>query len=357
MTDTAELINTDEHIQNFCKISAYLADFVYKRPAADDHVMIVLKDAAGKSMIHNGFFTEQNILSALKALSTMLEKEKLEKWVCFYKSQLETNRNPARVAVVMAGNIPLVGFHDFLCVLFSGNIFIGKLSQQDQFLLPAIAEILFETDPRYRQLIHFTRETLPGFDVVIATGSNNTSRYFEYYFGKYPHIIRKNRNSIAVLTGDETDEQLKRLAEDIFSYFGLGCRNISKIFFHTSCNIGKFINLMQPYAWIADNNKYKNNYDYYKAIFLLDNRIITDGGFFILLEEKSLYSPVSVINYEKYSDIGTVENFINEHAVDIQCVVGATPSIPDMVGFGKAQHPELFDYADNIDTMKFLLKL
>jgi len=351
------MIKLEDHIDNFVKLSDFLSGFVNGKTNPEDFSHKCLADAIEKSMIHNGYFTEQNIFLALNSVAIMLEKEKIKKWIHDYEPLFKSKSGTCKVGVVLAGNIPIVGFHDFLCVLASGNIFIGKLSQNDRFLLPAIAEVLTVIDSRYQGLIHFTGERLQGFDAVIATGSNNTSRYFEYYFGKYPHIIRKNRNSIAVLTGDETDAHLNLLAVDIFSYFGLGCRNVSKIYIPESFDLQRFINAMESFSFIVNHNKYKNNYDYYKTIFIMDKRIIIDGGFFLLVEEQSIYSPVSVINFERYSDIKSVQSYLKEDKDSIQCIVGDPSVDPDAVLFGNAQHPELWSYADNIDTMNFLLKL
>jgi len=357
MPEKPIMIKLEDHIDNFVKLSDFLSGFVNGKTNPEDFSHKCLADAIEKSMIHNGYFTEQNIFLALNSVAIMLEKEKIKKWIHDYEPLFKSKSGTCKVGVVLAGNIPIVGFHDFLCVLASGNIFIGKLSQNDRFLLPAIAEVLTVIDSRYQGLIHFTGERLQGFDAVIATGSNNTSRYFEYYFGKYPHIIRKNRNSIAVLTGDETDAHLNLLAVDIFSYFGLGCRNVSKIYIPESFDLQRFINAMESFSFIVNHNKYKNNYDYYKTIFIMDKRIIIDGGFFLLVEEQSIYSPVSVINFERYSDIKSVQSYLKEDKDSIQCIVGDPSVDPDAVLFGNAQHPELWSYADNIDTMNFLLKL
>lgn len=357
MVEKQLMIKIDEHIDNFGRLSDFLSAFVLGKTNPDDHSHKCLAEAVDNSMIHNGYFTKQHIFLALDSLAIMLDKEKIRNWMSNYEPLFKTTSKPVKVGVVMAGNIPLVGFHDFLCILVSGNIFMGKLSHDDRFLLPAIAEVLTAIDARYKSLIHFTDNKLEGFDAVIATGSNNTSRYFEYYFGKYPHIIRKNRNSIAVLTGNETDEQMNLLAADIFSYFGLGCRNVSKIFIPESFDLQRFIHAMKPFSSILDHNKYKNNYDYYKTIFIMDKRIIIDGGFFLLVEESSMYSPVSVINFERYADLTSVQAFLHENSESIQCIVGSASIDHAAVSFGNAQHPELWNYADNTDTMNFLLHL
>jgi hypothetical protein len=259
--------------------------------------------------------------------------------------------------VVMAGNIPLVGFHDFLCVLISGNCFLGKLSRNDYYLLPTLAQILTSIDSRYKERITFTTDKIQGFDAVIATGSNNTSRYFEYYFGKYPHIIRKNRNSIAILSGHETPEDLAALTMDMFLYFGLGCRNVNKIFVPAGYNFFQLTEACKQFADYINHNNFRNNYDYYKTIFLMNNQSFIDGGFYILQENQLLHNPVSVFHYEYYIVISEVQSFIADNKENLQCIVGNMAEIPGIIPFGKAQKPHLDDYADNIDTIEFLLKL
>lgn len=357
MPDKLIHIKLDEHINNFSELSVALNSFINSNKLTNFHGNENLYQAIENTLINNGFFTHETVFFALKTISEMLEKSKLEKWTKNYLPFFESEKSMKNVGVVMAGNIPLVGFHDFLCVLITGNKFIGKLSQNDRFLLPAIAGMLKAIDIRYENFISFTEDKLKDFDAVIATGSTNTSRYFEYYFGKYPHIIRKNRNSIAVLIGDETEEQLCLLADDMFSYFGLGCRSVSKIFVPEKYDFQKLIRTMHAYSYLSNHNKFRNNYDYYKTIFIMNQQKFIDGGFFILNEDTSLHSPVSVINYEYYSDIEKVKSFINEYDDKIQCVVESFPSTSTILSFGRAQHPELWDYADNIDTLSFLFNL
>jgi hypothetical protein len=268
------------------------------------------------------------------------------------------HNHPKKVAVVMAGNIPLVGFYDFMCVLISGNIFIGKLSSQDKFLLPAIAKELTNIEPSVSKYIVFTEERLPAFVAVIATGSNNSSRYFEYYFGKYPHIIRKNRNSIAILNGKESKEDIDFLADDIFLYFGLGCRNVTKIFVPEGYDFTMLKKALRKYKdCLSMHSKYMNNYDYNKSIFLINQIPHTDLGFCLLKEDVSIASPISVLNYEYYINISDVINSISINRDNIQCLVAGKTYTNYTVPFGKSQQPELFDYADGVDTMEFLISL
>jgi len=307
--------------------------------------------------LNNKWFDEKHTKFALNHVVEMLSIENLNKWLAKSEQSLFSNNYPKRVGVVMAGNIPMVGFHDFLCILITGHIFIGKLSSQDMILMPFIADLLCEIDVRFKKYIFFKDDLREGFDAVIATGSTNTSRYFEYYFGKYPHIIRKNRNSIAVLSGNETIEQLDSLADDICLYFGKGCRSISKIYVPQNFNFENLIDALNKYKHFTDNSKYYNNYEYYKSIYIINNLPYHDNGFIILKEEEGFSSPVSVLFYEFYNDIINVNSVIAENLQHIQCVVSEIESVNNSIDFGKTQKPDLWDYADNVNTMDFLLKL
>jgi len=306
-----------------------------------------------KVQAENGWFTQENINFALNSWSEALSKENLQQWVSKYKIQ-ETN--PKTIAIIMAGNIPLVGFHDFLSVLVTGNKVLVKLSSNDKTLLPFLAEYLVSIEPEFKKYIEFTEGKLENFDAVIATGSNNTARYFDYYFGKYPNIIRKNRNSIAVLTTNETEEELKNLANDIFRYFGLGCRNVSKLYVPENYDFEPFFKAMYSWKEIIHNHKYINNYDYNKAVYLMDSFPLLDNEFMLLKEDAGFSSPISVVFYEKYSDLEKLKKELENQTENIQCIV-STAGLPNEISFGKAQSPALWDYADGVDTVDFLLKI
>ena len=299
---------------------------------------------------NNAWFTAENVRMALNVIGTELTSENLNSWISRYPA-LRHEQKPITAGVVMAGNIPLAGFHDFLSVLISGNRIIAKTSSKDSSLIKEISHILCSVSPDFNEYISFTDNALKDFDVIIATGSDNSSRYFEYYFGKYPNIIRKNRNSIAVIEGDETTEELENLGTDIFSYFGLGCRNVSKIFIPRGYDINNMVNKWDHLSGVIDHNKYANNYDYNKAIWMVNREKFTDTGYMLLKESTELSSPVSVLYYEYYNtEVDLLKKLSLQHE-KIQCICGKkyTP-------FGKAQYPKLWDYSDNIDTMEFLLK-
>ena len=261
-----------------------------------------------------------------------------------------------KVAIITAGNIPLVGFHDFLCAMITGHSVIVKCSKSDKVLLPFIAEFLMNAEPSLKDKIEFTDGLLQDFDAVIATGSNNTARYFEYYFGKKPHIIRKNRNSVAVLNGNETKAELELLGEDIFRYYGLGCRSVSKIFVPVNYNFDSLFNAIYKYQGVLEQQKYRNNYEYNKAVYLMSKFEILDNGFFILKEDQQYASPIATLFYEYYDSNHSLSEKIVADSESIQCVVSKNFT-EDEIAFGQTQSPGLADYADGIDTAEFLLRI
>ncbi len=296
----------------------------------------------------NKWFTEENVLSALKNIChDFLAKEKLEKWL--QKYSLLTTQHMQTVGITMAGNIPLVGFQDLLCVLISNHKALIKQSSKDNILLPYLLEILFEIEPEFKKQIAFS-DMLKGCDAYIATGSNNSARYFEYYFGKYPHIIRKNRTSIGLLDGTESDEDLLNLGKDIFSYFGMGCRNVGKILITPNVDLQRLLKAFEYFNYLADHDKYKNNFDYQLTILLMNQTPCLANDCVILTENKNLHSPLAVLYYEVVDDLKKALQNISQD--DLQCIVGK-----DFISFGQSQQPSLSDYADNIDTMKWLMKL
>lgn len=301
---------------------------------------------------HNGWFTKENILFAFEQWANALEKESLDKWLENYEFHIP--KKPKTIGIIMAGNIPLVGFHDFLSVLISGNSALVKLSSNDQKLVPLLAQFLINEDDYFASRIVFTDEKMENFDAIIATGSNNTARYFNHYFEKYPNIIRKNRNSVAVLTGQETPEELNALGEDIFRYFGLGCRSVSKLFVPKDYNFDAFFQAIFNWNSIMNHAKYANNYDYNKAVYLMSEFKLLDNGFLLLKENESFGSPIGSLFWERYTDEEELQKKLTTNAENIQCVVG---NLAGGVSFGKSQQPALWDYADGIDTLDFLIHL
>ena len=299
---------------------------------------------------YNAWFTPQSTAMAINAISGMLNEPDLEKWV---DANADEPNKMYAVGLILAGNIPLVGFHDILCVLASGNKALIKLSSQDKQLIPYILDKLTEIEPGFKEQFEFI-ERLKDFDAVIATGSNNTSRYFEYYFNKVPHIIRKNRNSIAVLNGNESRQELKELGHDIFDYYGLGCRNVSKFYVPKEYNFNTFFESIEDFKSVADHHKYNNNYDYNKSIFLVNMDKHLDNGFLLLKEDKRMASPLAVVYYEEYASILEVKKELLENEEAIQCIISSSDLDIKVLPFGQSQRPGLWDYADGIDTMAFL---
>lgn len=299
------------------------------------------------AMIQNGWFTEESIdLAAGHIADHYLQPDALRSWITNYKLTEE----PKKVGIVMAGNIPLVGFHDFLCGFLSGHRLLIKLSSKDTVLLAHLIKKLSEWDARILEQVH-TAEMLKGCDAYIATGSNNTARYFEQYFGKYPSIIRRNRTSVAVLDGSETAEELRALGHDIFSYFGLGCRNVTQVCVPEGYDFKPLLQTTESWMNLNDHNKYRNNYDYHLALYLLNKVHYFDNGVLLMVENALPFSAVSVLHYRYYSNKATILEELRQ-SPDIQAIVGK-----DALPFGTAQQPSLSDYADGIDTMAFLSKL
>jgi len=314
-------------------------------------------DLISSSRQRNGWFTPENISFAIRSIGESLKPMKIEKWLNKYPEETFEKMWPRTIGVVMAGNVPLVGFHDYLCVMITGNNFLGKLSSDDNQLLPLINRIFEKIEPGFKERAEFTEGRIKKFDAVIATGSNNTARYFEYYFGKYPHIIRKTRNGVAVITANETEEQLLALGTDIFSYFGLGCRNVSKIFVPDGYDFKTLFEAIEEHGNIILHHKYKNNYDYNKSILLVNNTPHFDNGFLLLKQDASYGSPISVLHYENYHNINELEKQLHTQTEQIQCIVSANNHIAGAIAPGTSQKPDLWNYADNVDTIEFLMNL
>ncbi len=300
---------------------------------------------------YNGWFTPQNVRNAIESWSLALTEENLEKFMTPYSKALENNPQKS-VAIICAGNIPMVGWHDVMCTLLCGHKAIIKLSSDDKHLIPASLIILAKFWPEIAEQYNFAIGKMENFNAVIATGSNNTSRYFHQYFGEYPNIIRQSRTSVAILNGNESKEHLAELGKDIFSYFGLGCRNITKLYVPVGYDLNRFFEAVYPFHPIVNHNKYANNYDYIKAIWMLNQDELIENGFLILKEDKNLSAPTGSLYYEFYENESEIRTFLAEKANEIQCIV----SLLD-IPFGQTQCPMLWDYADGVDTMKFLSEL
>ncbi len=342
------------HLKAFVKLGNLFTNFCNKTETQytdwDHKIAAALLNAEA----HNGWFTQENCLRSLKAWGAELTEDKLTHWLSPYKGI--GDKTAKKIAIIMAGNIPLVGFHDFLSVLLSGHKVVAKLSSNDKILLPLVARYLQETDPDLADKIEFTDKKLENFDAVIATGSNNTGRYFDYYFTKYPSIIRKNRNSVAIIDGTESAEDLALLGNDIFWYFGLGCRSVSKLFVPKDYDFDHFFKGIFANADIINNHKYANNYDYNKAVYLMSNYNILDNNFLLLKEEESYASPIGCLFFEYYDDKNQLQEKLSADAEQLQCIV-ANAMFKNAVTFGQTQMPALNDYADGIDTIAFLLSL
>ncbi|MFP4469359.1 MAG: acyl-CoA reductase [Bacteroidota bacterium] len=316
-----------------------------------------LRELVVNSKNLNPWFTPDNVQFAINSIGQSLRSVKLEKWIDPYnRKKLESNVTK-NIGVVMAGNVPGVGFHDYISVLMAGHRLQAKLSSDDNQLMPLVNRILEKIEPSFLGQAVFTDGKLENFDAIIATGSNNTARYFEYYFGSKPNIIRKNRNGVAVLTGRESDEELVMLGTDIFRYFGLGCRNVSKLYLPDNYRLDRFFENLQDYNEVINHHKYANNYDYNKSIYLVNKIPHLDNGFLLLKEDPAISSPVAVLHYEHYHSIEAVNKILGHEQDQIQCIVSTEKKVKQALDPGTAQKPELWHYADGIDTMEFLLSL
>lgn len=309
-----------------------------------------------RAVAANAWFTPEQVGHAIDGIVLMLRPDAIDTWLSRYTADLYRDRPMKDVAVVMAGNIPLVGFHDLMCVLLSGHRAHVKPSTQDTVLVQALRDMLMAFEPMLEKRMVWHTHLLSGFTHVIATGSNNTSRYFESYFGRYPHIIRRNRSSVAVLTGHETADDLHLLGRDIFRYFGLGCRNVSKVYLPAGYDPARIMQGLEGWNDIIHHHKYHNNYDYQKAILLVERLPHLDNGALLLRQHDAVASAVSVLHYACYGSMEELTTDLASHSDQIQCIVAGI-SVPgyETVPFGMAQCPTPWDYADGVDTMRFLL--
>ncbi|QDO95030.1 acyl-CoA reductase [Formosa sediminum] len=352
-------MNLEQRIKAFIKLGDFIRQFTNNIPQKKENIPFNdlffdgFKHQLKIAQEQNKWFNTDNLTFALNGWAESLTENNINTWLKPYTF----NSNPAkRVAIIMAGNIPLVGFHDFLSVLITGHEVIVKQSSNDKHLLPFLAKYLEYIEPEFKSKILFVDGKLDQFDAVIATGSDNTARYFEYYFKDKPAIIRKNRNSVAVLTGNETTEDLEGLADDIFRYYGLGCRNVSKLYVPKQYDFQNFFQAMYKWKDVINDHKYANNYDYNKAVYLMSEFDMLENGFLMIKEDPSFSSPIATLFYEYYNDVNSLKNELISKKSKIQCIVSKDFTEHEIV-FGNTQSPKLWDYADNVDTVAFLLKI
>ena len=352
-------MNLQQRINAFVKLGDFLSQFsnevILKKNNIEHNDIFFdgFKHQLKLAEENNGWFTQKNIRFSLEGWTESLTPHNLNKWLESYSINI---KKPKQVAIIMAGNIPLVGFHDFLSVLISGHHVLVKQSSNDKHLLPYLTKYLEYIEPEFKGIITFTENKIEDFDAVIATGSNNTTRYFEYYFKNKPAIIRNNRNSVAVLNGKESKEELKALSEDIFRYYGLGCRNVSKLFVPKNYNFDAFFEAMYHWHPIIEKAKYANNYDYNKAVYLMSEFDMLENGFLMIKEDESYASPIATVFYEYYDDTKKLKEKLDGEKQQIQCIV-SKGFTKNEIAFGATQKPELWDYADSVDSIEFLLAI
>ena len=343
------MTSMENQILGLVKLGDFIKDFLNKNSDQYNDADIEFEHVLKRSEIENPWFTIENQRLALQQWASLLTENHLKTWLQEYMTPVFSKK----IGLILAGNIPLVGFHDIISVVLSNHIPLIKLSSKDRLMIPFLLKKWNEYS--HDKLQYELVDKLENFDAVIATGSNNTARYLEHYFKDYLNIIRKNRTSVAVFTGKETDDELQLLAKDIFQYFGLGCRNVTRLFIPTDFPLDKLFENFLNYKDVIHHNKYANNYDYNRAIYLLNQDQFWDNNFVMLKEDQNLFSPLSVVNFSRYSNIEEVKSFIAENQQEIQCVVSEPDAgIENSISFGEAQNPSLDTYADDVDTMRFL---
>lgn len=338
-----------DRIKAFSQLGLIIKEACSEQPS--DKMAKNLKRLAECQYLNNSWFTPYYVNKSLSAIADSLREDLLPDWLKPYPI-LSSVKEPKKIVVIMAGNIPLVGFHDFLSVLISGNIIIAKTSSKDRELISEIQAILLKIEPLFKDYIILTDDKINNHDAVIATGSNNSSRYFEYHYGSKPHIFRKNRNSVAIVSQDISDKELVELGKDVFYYFGLGCRNVSKLYLPPGFDIMRLKKTWSEFARFMDITPYRNNYNYNKALFKVDKTEFKDLGFVLLKEDTGLSSPISTLYYSYYRNIEDLKAELLFNSDKIQAIVGK-----GHIPFGQAQYPALNDYADGIDTIEFISNL
>jgi hypothetical protein len=336
-----------QRIQSISQLGAFLTEALKSTGATS----VALSTILDQAMAQNRWFTHESMRQALSYWAEQLSPQSLSQWVDHYEMK---EASPKRVLLILAGNIPLVGFHDVLCTYLSGHISVIKASQKDSVLLSYLLQQLTEIDPQSKSLVDWTTNTTTNFEAVIATGSTNSSRYFDYYFNKYPHIIRRNRNSLAYLEQSEQQEHLKLLCNDVFDYFGLGCRNVTHLLLQKGFELNRLEEELRKRTDLLAHNKYMNNVDYHRSVFIMNGQDFKDAGTALLVESQSISSLIGVIHYQWINDEKDASAYIQAHQEAIQCVVSASDK---HLNFGDTQQPALGDYADQIDTLDFLLAL
>lgn len=341
-------MNVSARREAFVAAGAFIRrHFQGERLTAEEPLHSALDEVIAAAHVRNNWFIPRFTNTAVSRIGEMLTAEGID-------ALMAGRSAPTRrtVAIICAGNVPMVGFHDIMCTVLAGHRALIRLSSDDDVLLPFFLRLLVHYEPGLEPQIAFAAGKLTAFDAVIATGSDNTASHFHYYFGKYPHIIRKNRTSVAVLDGTETEAELHRLGEDIFLYFGLGCRNVSKLLVPRDYTFDAFFPAMMDYSFVTDNKKYGNNYDYHRALYLFGKHPFLDNNFMIVKEDAALHAPVSVVYYERFASASAVEEYLSAHTNELQCKVGR-----GYTGFGYSQRPVITDFADHVDTISFLVNL
>ena len=345
-------MNINSRIKLLTKLGRFFSDYLKKNNEEFNEILFNLTNKKVEEVKYqNSFFDFENVMNCFEYWAQHLNEKNLKK--LFPNHKIKKSKN---ILIIMAGNIPLVGFHDFLCVFICGHKSIIKKSSKDNILYNLIFDLLLGWDPKFKNCFKIIEKVNLEIDAVIATGNNSSTHFFEKYFKKYPKIIRKNRNSVAILNGEESQEDLKKLMKDTFLYYGLGCRSVSKIFVPENYNFDSIFKASMEWKKILNNNSYNNNYTYNKSVFLLNNEKFFDNGLFILKESKKIGSPISVLYYEKYDSLYNLKKYLEVNKDKLQCIV-CNNLVKKSTKFGMTQSPSLLEFADNVNTVDFLLKV
>lgn len=346
------MMTKEDRIEDLAKLGQRLHDILTADRGSSEQV--ALREMLQKANVQNPWFDEAMSSKALHAFLPWLKSAALKDWLGKYSLQ---HLKPSKIGIIMAGNIPAVGFHDVLCVLASGHHAVLKFASDDSILIPWLLGLLKQINPYWENQISIFEGKIPDVDAIIATGSNNSSRYFEYYFRHIPSLIRKSRSSAAILTGNEGSAWLEKLGEDIFTYYGMGCRSVSKLFVPEGYDFNTFFEAVFPFSSVTSNRRYFNNYEYYRAYYMMNLEPLLDNHFMLLKRDEGFASPPSVLFFEGYRSTEEVNLKLQQNASQVQCVVGDKLISPGALAPGLSQHPSLEDYADGTDTMAFLCSL
>jgi hypothetical protein len=311
-----------------------------------------LESAIHNAGLANPFFTEEFCRLSLAAIRAWLKPDLLSEWMAGVPA---STGSPKTAGLIMAGNLPLVGWHDLMCIFATGNRCRYKPSSQDSILPDFLVDSIIREFPAAAALLEKS-DQMKGVDAIIATGSNASAVHFHYYFRHIPRLIRGSRSSLGFIYGFESSDELSLLCDDVMQYFGMGCRSITKLLVPEGYEFGPFFEALEKYRYLTGHHRFQNNAIYHKAIFLMNGDPFLENDILILRENPVLFSPPGVLHYQFYKNLEEAHEIVRSHRQDLQCMVSHQAQFPGSIPFGTAQKPGLSDYADGADTLKFLLE-